>query len=240
MKLQLEALLFSSGRAMPEEQLAELVDASPKDVRKTLEQLREEYAARETALKVFNEGSSWKMLVRDEFVTLVRRIVADTELGRATLETLAVIAYNQPKVLQSKVIEIRGQSAYEHIKELLDLGFIMKTPKGRSYEIKLTEKFFEYFDTEESNLADVLANARQPDPQQKLGQLEVIDVPKEKTLDTYEPARLERDHKEEEQFLTDIEEKINHMSAKDIEIPKSENANTEQHDAGSEDDSSKE
>ena len=63
------------------------------------------------------------------------------------LETLAVIAWQAP-ILQSEVVNIRQNKAYEHISELIELGFIKKEPEGRSYRISLTEKFFEYFDVE--------------------------------------------------------------------------------------------
>jgi segregation and condensation protein B len=125
-KNQVEALLFSSGKAMEEEQLMALTSSEKRQLRAALKQLQKDYEERDTSLKLFNEGTSWKLLVRDEHIPLVRRIVADTELSRATLETLAVIAFNQPKVLQSKVVELRGGNAYEHIKELQELAFVIK------------------------------------------------------------------------------------------------------------------
>jgi len=147
-KNQLEALLFSSGKAMEEEQLGTIVGKAARVVKAALQELQKDYEGRDTALRLFNEATLWKLLVKDEHLSLVRRIVADTELTRATLETLAIIAYNQPNVLQSKVVELRGGNAYEHIKELLELGFITKTKEGRSYAIRLTEKFYDYFDVE--------------------------------------------------------------------------------------------
>ena len=71
--------------------------------------------------------------------------MAETELPKAVLETVAVIAWKAP-VLQSEIIKIRNNKAYDHIKELVESGFIAKEKSSRSYKIKLTQKFFDYFD----------------------------------------------------------------------------------------------
>jgi hypothetical protein len=111
----------------------------------------------------------------------VKNIVADTELSRACMETLAVIAYKYPKVLQSEVIDIRGGGAYEHMAELEKLGFIGREPSGRSYAVKLTEKFFNYFDVAGGkDIRAVFKNVKVPkkvalDAQKTLGDLQVVD-----------------------------------------------------------------
>jgi chromosome segregation and condensation protein ScpB len=48
--------------------------------------------------------------------------------------------------LQSDVIKTRTNKAYDHIKELVDSGFLIKQKHGRSYMLKLSKKFFDYFD----------------------------------------------------------------------------------------------
>lgn len=182
-KRQAEALLFSSGKAMEEEQLCTLIGCDLRSLRAALRTLREEYDGRETALKVFNEGTQWKLLVRDEHIPLVRRIVADTEMTRATMETLAVIAYRQPEALQSEVVDVRGGNAYEQIAELEELGFIVKKKKGRSFALRLTEKFYDYFDVEGADsIRRVFQDVKAPEPkeqQQRLGELRVVDEPAE-------------------------------------------------------------
>ncbi len=175
---KLEALLFSSGKAMSEEQLAALTDEKKSAVRKALKALQQAYAEREGALKLFQDNEFWKFVVKDDYLPLVRRIVADTELSKATLETLAVIAYHQPNVLQSKVIELRGSGAYDHIKELLELGFITKRRQGRSYALGLTEKFYKYFEVEgEDSIRKIFTSVKRPkEKQQQLGNLTVVDA----------------------------------------------------------------
>jgi hypothetical protein len=45
-------------------------------------------------------------------------------------------------------VEIRGSNAYDHVKELMERGFLVREPEGRSYKLRITEKFFDYFDVE--------------------------------------------------------------------------------------------
>lgn len=226
LKKQVEALLFSSGRAMEVEQLTTLTGAEKKEIEKALEELYKEYEERDTALKIFQEGSQWKMIIHEEQVAMVRKIVADTELERPVLETLAVIAYNYPKILQSKVVETRGSHAYEHIKELEKLGFLNREKEGRSFNIKLTEKFFEYFDVEGAkDIREVFGDVKIPEKklgslevvqinetedQKRLGQLSIVDEPPGKPV--------ERNPEEENEFFEKFDEKLQSVSMKNDEL----------------------
>jgi hypothetical protein len=110
------------------------------------------------------------------------------------METLAVIAYKYPKALQSEVVDIRGGGAYEHLAELERLGFIVRMPEGRSYRVKLTERFFNYFDVADGkDIRDVFKNVRIPKKeigQKTLGELPVVDVPKEHKHKTLEGMQI--------------------------------------------------
>ncbi|MBN1503149.1 SMC-Scp complex subunit ScpB [Candidatus Woesearchaeota archaeon] len=147
-KSQIEAVLFSSGRFMDIDTLMQLMGLSDKRIIKQgIEKLRKEYEDRNSPLMIVEEKNGWKLTVREKYLPLVRKIVADTELPKTILETLAVIAWRAP-VLQSKVVDIRHNKAYEHITELEELGFLIKEKLGRSYLLKLTQKFFNYFEVD--------------------------------------------------------------------------------------------
>ncbi len=49
---------------------------------------------------------------------------------------------------------MRGNSAYDHIRTLKELEFITSEPKGRSRLLKLTPKFFDYFDIVEKEMKE--------------------------------------------------------------------------------------
>ncbi len=155
-KRQVEALLFASGRFMDVNTLLNLTGASNKKVLiNNIEKLKKEYDGRNSPLMIVKEKDGWKLTVRETYLPLVRKIVSETELPKTILETLAIIAWKSP-VLQSDVVKIRHNKAYEHISELVELGFIRKEPSGRSYMLNLTEKFYEYFEVAGAkNIRDV-------------------------------------------------------------------------------------
>lgn len=69
------------------------------------------------------------------------------------METLAVIAFKYP-ILQSDLIKIRTNKAYDHLVELEKSGYITRQKHSRTNLIKLTEKFFKYFDLTEEKLKE--------------------------------------------------------------------------------------
>lgn len=164
-KYQLEALLFASGKFMTEENLSLLTGIEPKSIKPLLQSLKGDYDERKTSLMLVQEQDSWKINVREKYLDLVRKIVADTELPTSVLETLAFVAWKSP-VLQSSVVHTRGNKAYEHIAQLEEMGFVTKTKEGRSFKLKVTEKFFEYFDVEGTkDLKDMFKDIKVPEKQ---------------------------------------------------------------------------
>jgi len=163
LKNKVEALLFSAGKNMDVTAIATTIGESEDAVLEELKKLKEEYNNRNCALRIIDEGSKWKIHVKEQYLDLVRKIVADTELPMPVLETLAVIAQKHP-ALQSEVVNTRGVSAYEHMPLLIEMGFITKEKFGRSFKIKLTEKFFEYFEIEgEDDIRKLFANVKAPE-----------------------------------------------------------------------------
>jgi len=144
-KKKVEAVLFSIGKEVSLERLSELCSLDKGKVKKIMEGLKEEYSQRDHSLRVVNRGDNWKLTVKDEFMSLVSNLVEGMDLDKALMETLAVIAWKYP-VVQSEVIKLRHNKAYEHIKRLMELEFVEKERFGRTYKLKLTKKFFEYFD----------------------------------------------------------------------------------------------
>ncbi|MBI3036850.1 SMC-Scp complex subunit ScpB [Candidatus Woesearchaeota archaeon] len=173
LRKQLEAILFASGRKMPVDELARLCRTTAVVVQQQLQQLKSEYESKDSSLLLIDEADGWKLTVREQYAPVVQKIVAETELTRTMIETLAVIAWKAP-VLQSNVIRIRTNKAYDHLAALEKSGFITREKHGRSKMIKLTERFFKYFDvkTEQEvrekfkGMPEAAANSPQLQPQQ--------------------------------------------------------------------------
>lgn len=153
LKNKIEAILFSAGKKISLEEIAKLANTSSSMAHQVLSELKKDYSERGSGLLLAEEGSSWKMIVKDEFLPIVKKIVTETELTKTVMETLAVIAFKYP-IKQSDLIKVRTNKAYDHLKELEEIGYISRQKHGRTKLIKLTQKFFEYFDLQEEGLKE--------------------------------------------------------------------------------------
>jgi len=221
LKNRIEAVLFSTGKKTDVSLLKTLCDAgSEKEVIQQLKILAVELKEKESPLMLVEEGTGWKLTLQERYLDLVQNIVPETELTKTVLETLAVIAWKQP-VLQSDVIKIRTNKAYDHIGELEEAGFISKSKQGRSYMIRATPKFFEYFDVPDKAkiqeiFAKVEAAAKKEDDviEQDLDGLKVIEVepqaeaPPDEIFDAPpEEPEEEKEEKPPEQVIKEFKEK---------------------------------
>jgi segregation and condensation protein B len=151
-KNKIEAVLFTVGKFLSVEDVARLVSiGSVGIVKESLEKLREEYNNRESALELIEEDGKWRLNIKREYLYLTEKLLTDSELDKPIQQTLAVVAYKNP-VLQCEIIKIRGNKAYDHVKVLVENGFITNEKAGRTRLLKLTPKFFDYFDVVDENL----------------------------------------------------------------------------------------
>ncbi|MEA2036631.1 MAG: SMC-Scp complex subunit ScpB, partial [Nanoarchaeota archaeon] len=151
LKYKIEALLFSSARSMTLDELANLTKAKPEEIKEKIDELKEEYGKRDSSITLIDEGSSFKLNIKSEHSSVVHQVVTQTELSKTLMETLAVIAFKYP-IKQADLIKMRTNKAYDHLKELEESGYIIRQKYGRTKLIKLTPKFFEYFDLPEDKL----------------------------------------------------------------------------------------
>ena len=145
-KNKVEAILFAAGRSVKLSEIASLLELKDNGlINEAIKDIKEECIARNSPILLIEEGEGWKLTVQEKYLPTVRRINPHTELSRAVMETLAVVAWKAP-ILQSDVIKIRTNKAYEHVSELENLGFLTKERQGRSFILKPTQKFMDYFD----------------------------------------------------------------------------------------------
>lgn len=145
LKARIEAVLFTTAQALSIKDIAEILNEG--DVEKVEEAMLElimDYASRDGALEIDDENG-YILQVKEEHMDIVEKL-CPVELKPAVLRTLSVIALKEP-IRQSDLKELRGSTAYEHVQELLDKGLISRNrdKNGRSYNLKTTPKFSEYF-----------------------------------------------------------------------------------------------
>ncbi|MCS7134404.1 MAG: SMC-Scp complex subunit ScpB [Candidatus Pacearchaeota archaeon] len=150
---KIEAVLFLSAKFMSIGELTKITGINPITIRELLSKLEEKYKNIDSSICIVKQKFSekdkeeeyYKMDVEPEFHYLMNKLATGkAEFSKAEQETLAIIAYKQP-IKQSVVVKIRGNKAYEHIKHLMIAGLVRGKKLGRTLELSLTEKFYDYF-----------------------------------------------------------------------------------------------
>ena len=144
LKSKIEAVLFVTAKAMQVSEIAEILQEDELVVEDALLELIMDYSSREGALEIDDE-QGYILQVKEDYKDIVEKL-CPVDLKPAVLKTLSIIALKQP-IRQAYLKELRGSTAYEHIQELLQAGMISRTKdkNGRSYNLKTTQKFAEYF-----------------------------------------------------------------------------------------------
>jgi len=144
---KLEAVFFITGKFLNMQELVSFSDLNPIMIEELIEKLKEKYNRDDSAIEIVERNGLWKMDVKHEYSRIVNKLAAgNSEFTSAEKETLAIIAYKHP-IKQSVIIKIRGNKAYDHIKKFFDLGLIKKKKQGHTYEISLSDEFYNYFNT---------------------------------------------------------------------------------------------
>ena len=145
----MEAALFAAGGALDAATLGKLIGKPKKHVIPIVLDLMKEYSSRESGIEVIDLGERYVMQVKPKYTDVVRPL-APKELSAPMLRTLSMIAYHQP-LIQSDLVDMRGNSAYDHIRELKDRGFVEATPHGRTKILRTTSLFADYFGLESND-----------------------------------------------------------------------------------------
>lgn len=142
---RIEAILYLKGQPLSIAEIAEYAQCDRAMVEEGLIELIDDYAHRESALEVLETDTGYSLQLRSGFQDLVQTLIP-VELGVGALRTLAAIALHNP-ITQTELVNLRGSSAYQHVQELVELGFVRKRRQAecRSSVLHITEKFHQYF-----------------------------------------------------------------------------------------------
>ena len=154
-KRKIEAVLFTTGRFMDTQEIANACEiGSIGYIKEQLLELMREYQEKNSALHIVEQDERFKLNIKKEYGHLANKLVSTNEFDNPTTKTLAIIAYKNP-VLQSDIIKARGNKAYDHVKILQENGLVVSEKNGRTRLLKLTQKFYDYFDTADEAVKDV-------------------------------------------------------------------------------------
>ncbi|MEX0920704.1 MAG: SMC-Scp complex subunit ScpB [Candidatus Pacearchaeota archaeon] len=155
----IEAILFVSGRFLDMSDLVTYSDLNPIMIREVIDNLSKKHEKDDSAFRIVAKGKDqgremWKMDVKPEYTYLVNRLATgSSEFTKAEQETLAIIAFKQP-IKQSVLVKIRGNKSYDDIKKFVELGLVRKKKSGHTYELNLSDEFYDYFNVSEGNIKD--------------------------------------------------------------------------------------
>ena len=90
-KLAVEAVLFSSSKALMVREIAQAVGAEPRKVKRALTGLKREYQKRQTSVEVAKIGTKWTLQLKNRFVPVAAGY-ASTKIPKNLLKTVALIA----------------------------------------------------------------------------------------------------------------------------------------------------
>jgi len=146
---KIEAMLFVSAEPVPLGQLATALDVTASVVERGLKELDEALAGR--GLRLQRNAGRVQLTTAPELAELVELFLgleATTHLSRAALETLAIIAYQQP-CTRPQVDSIRGVNSDGMMKSLLSKGLVQEAGRtdgpGRPILYSTTPEFLQHF-----------------------------------------------------------------------------------------------
>lgn len=151
-KAVLEGLLFVVGEeGLTFEQIEDVLDISEEEAKTLLMQLKRDYEAEDRGLRIDFLGNRFKVTTKFEHKNYYQKLLENPEtntLSQAALETLAIIAYNEP-VTRVQVDAMRGVGSTQIIRKLVAKGFIKEVGRsdlpGRPILYETTSDFLDYF-----------------------------------------------------------------------------------------------
>ena len=145
----LEAMLFAVGEdGLSEEEISNILEIDEEEVKKELTKLEESYKDRGIELKLL--GNRYKLITKEEYKDYIKKLTIEVSnnLSKSALETLAIIAYNEP-VTRLQIDDIRGVNSSVMIRNLISKGFVESVGRsdlpGKPMLYKTTNHFLDYF-----------------------------------------------------------------------------------------------
>ena len=151
-KTVIETLLFASDRPLMLEQIRDVLDNLPTDeIRKNIEELRDEYEKTNRGMRIVEIAGGFQMITAPVFASFLRKLYKGRRAERLStpgLETLAIIAYKQP-VTRLEIESIRNVNVDNMIKNFVEKGIVRiagrKKAPGRPRVYATTRQFLEHF-----------------------------------------------------------------------------------------------
>lgn len=121
-----EAVLFAGGEPTSIERFSQVFDITPEEVVDVMEKLEKKMKKQNSGLELLRLENTYQLATKAEFAEYIKKafdLRRRTPLSPASLEVLAVIAYNQP-VTRSFIEQVRGVDCSGVVATLVEKGLI--------------------------------------------------------------------------------------------------------------------
>lgn len=150
-KAIIEAILFAAGRPVTKNEIMLALEISEDEIEKIIANMQDEYNQENRGIELIKINNSYQLCTKKELYEYVYPILdkrTKPNLSTASLETLAIIAYN-PKITRAEIENIRGVSADACVYKLLEYGLIEEAGKldlpGKPMSYQTTDEFLRMF-----------------------------------------------------------------------------------------------
>ena len=147
----IEAILFSAGREVKENELILALEITKDDLNLIISNMQEEYKEQKRGIEIIKIDDGYQLATKKELYEYIYPVLDKRNkpnLSNAALETLAIVAYN-PKITRQEIEAIRGVSADACVYKLLEYGLIDEAGKldlpGKPMSYKTTSQFLKMF-----------------------------------------------------------------------------------------------
>jgi segregation and condensation protein B len=147
----IESLLFVAEEPLTLEKLKSILETvEAKEIKTALQSLADQYEARGGGFKLYEVAGGWQLRSRPEYNEWIKRMLQPSpqRLSKPALETLAIVAYNQP-IIRADIEHIRGVDCGGVLRQLMERKLIRvlgrKEIPGRPLIYATTRLFLELF-----------------------------------------------------------------------------------------------
>lgn len=148
----LEGMLFIAGEdGLSYQQISNILEIDENDINDIIENLRKTYSNDNRGINLEYLGNKFKLVTKKQYHDYCKKLLEDEEnniLSQSALETLAIVAYNEP-VTRTMVDEIRGVGSAHSIRKLVSCDLIKEVGRselpGRPILYGVTDQFLDHF-----------------------------------------------------------------------------------------------
>ena len=152
LKLVVEAMLYAAEKPLSAREIHSIIpDAKLPEIKSALKVLQYEYEAMGRSFTLKEVANGYQFRSRSEYGVYIMKMLqrSPNRLSKASMETLAIIAYKQP-ILRQEVERLRGVDVGGILRALLEKGLVRimgrKNLPGRPLIYGTTKRFLEVFD----------------------------------------------------------------------------------------------